>query len=264
MRLDPHHPPSYLITLGAAQFGLEQYEKAVVTFKRAVKSNPSNELPWIYLASAYGHLGQIGKADKIIEAVNDVRFEQGLGELSLRDPSAFPYRVVDRKDTQIGFDRFGQRSAQERVRAGLVDIPALTWQYRITWRRGLREFESISLEVEGASEVDITDAKALYDRGAVFIDASSPERFKEQHISGSISLPYYRSPDPTQTYFTREALMAIADKSQEIVLFCDRKGCLYPAWVTAKAANWGYQNVFFFKGGKQAWNEAGYFVERAE
>ena len=25
MRLDPHHPPSYLITFGAAQFGMEQY-----------------------------------------------------------------------------------------------------------------------------------------------------------------------------------------------------------------------------------------------
>ena len=262
MRLDPHHPPSYLITLGAAQFGLEQYEKAVVTFKRAVKSNPGNELPWIYLASAYGHLGQMAKADETIEAVNDVRFEQGLGELSLRDHSAFPYRVVDRKNTQFDFGRFGQ--AQERVRAGLVDIPALTWQYRITWRRGFGESESISLEVEGASEVDIVHAKALYDRGAVFIDASSPESFKEQHIGGSINLPYYRSPDPARPYFTRETLMAIADKSQEIVLFCDSRGCLYLAWVTAKAANWGYQIVFFFRGGTQAWKEAGFSVERVE
>ena len=90
MRLDPHHPPSYLITLGAAQFGVERYKDAVVTFERGVKRNPSNELPWIYLASAYGHLGQIKKADKAIEGVNDVRFKQGLGEFSLRDPSDFP------------------------------------------------------------------------------------------------------------------------------------------------------------------------------
>ena len=170
--------------------------------------------------------------------------------------------MVDRKNTQFDFTLFGQKSAQKRVRSDLENIPALTWQYRITWIWGLGEFESISLEVEGASEVDIKGAKALYDRGAVFIDASSPESFKEQHISGSVNLPFYRSRDPTQTYFTQEALMAIADKTQEIVLFCDRKGCLYPAWVTAKAANWSYESVFFFKGGKQAWDEAGYFVEK--
>jgi TolB-like protein/DNA-binding SARP family transcriptional activator len=264
MRLDPHHAPSYLITLGAAQFGLERFEDAVVTFERAVKSNPQNELPGIYLASARGHLGHVGKAEMAIKAVNEVRFEQGLGELSLRDPADFPYRVVDRRHGQIDFSRFGKRSVQERVRAGLVEIPALTWQYRITWIRSMGGSETISLEIEGAAEVDIEEAKALYDRGAVFIDASSPETFKKQRISESVNLPYYRSLDPTQKYFTQEALLAVAEKSQEIVLFCERTGCLYPAWVTAKAANWGYQKIFFFKGGTEAWVEAGYFVERGE
>lgn len=264
MRLDPHYAPSYLITLGAAQFGLEQFKDAVVTFERAVKSNPQNELPGIYLASAQGHLGHIRKAEMAIEAVNAVRFEQGLGELSLRDPADFPYRVVDRRHGQIDFSRFGKRPAQERVRAGLVDNPALTWQYRITWIRNMGGSETISLEIEGAAEVDIEEAKALYDRGAVFIDASSPETFKKERISGSVNLPYYRSLDPAQKYFTQEALLEVAEKSQEIVLFCERTGCLYPAWVTAKAANWGYQRIFFFKGGTEAWYEAGYFVERGK
>ncbi len=39
--------------LAAAQFGMERYEEAAATFERAVKRNPDNELPRIYLASSY-------------------------------------------------------------------------------------------------------------------------------------------------------------------------------------------------------------------
>jgi TolB-like protein/class 3 adenylate cyclase len=72
LRLDPHHPPSYLIILGAVQFGMEDFEAAAATFERAVRHNPDNELPWIYLASSYGHLGRIKDANNAIEAANDV------------------------------------------------------------------------------------------------------------------------------------------------------------------------------------------------
>ena len=57
IRLDPHHPPEYLTILGAAQFGLEQFEAAVTSFERAIKRNPDSETSLIYLASSYGHLG---------------------------------------------------------------------------------------------------------------------------------------------------------------------------------------------------------------
>ena len=33
MRLDPHHPPSYLIILGAAQLGMEQFEEAALNLR---------------------------------------------------------------------------------------------------------------------------------------------------------------------------------------------------------------------------------------
>jgi len=79
MRLDPHHPPSYLIILGAAQFGVENYEAAVATFERAVKRNPENEKPLIYLASSYGHLSRMREAEDTIETANDLRATIGLG-----------------------------------------------------------------------------------------------------------------------------------------------------------------------------------------
>jgi Tfp pilus assembly protein PilF len=95
MRLDPHHPPSYLIVHGNALFGMENFEAAAANFERAVKRNPDNELPLIYLASSYGHLGRIKDADDAIEAANDRRAELGMGDLTLgrKSPSSSTRRT---------------------------------------------------------------------------------------------------------------------------------------------------------------------------
>ncbi len=44
---------------------MERYEDAAMTFERAVKHNPDNELPLIYLASSFGHLGRIEDAVRL-------------------------------------------------------------------------------------------------------------------------------------------------------------------------------------------------------
>ena len=43
MRLDPYHPPGHLITLGQAQFDMEQFKEAAATFERAVKRNVDDD-----------------------------------------------------------------------------------------------------------------------------------------------------------------------------------------------------------------------------
>ena len=73
MRLDPYYPPNYLMTLGAAQFGMENYEEALITFERAVKRNPKSEMSLIYIASIYGHLGRMREAEDTIETTNELR-----------------------------------------------------------------------------------------------------------------------------------------------------------------------------------------------
>jgi rhodanese-related sulfurtransferase len=255
MRLDPDHPPSYLITLGASQIGMERYEAAAATFERAVRRNPDNELPLIYLASSYGHLGRIKDADNAIEAANDIQANLGMGDLSLERKSPHADNPFE---GEIDFRRFGGRLAQERVRAGLSDIPALTWQYRITVHSVLGADNSW-WEIEGATEIDVATAKSLHDRGAVFIDTSHPDVRKEQHIPGAVHLTYYRLTDSVQAKFTEETLMAVAEKTAEVVVYCD--DCYNRVWDAAKVANWGYQKVYFFRGGAQAWKDAGYPVE---
>jgi TolB-like protein/class 3 adenylate cyclase/Flp pilus assembly protein TadD len=122
IRLDPHHPPQYLTILGAAQFGLEQFEAAVTSFERAVKRNPDSETSLIYLASSYGHLGDLRKADATIETANDLRATNSLGALRLENINKSCSRG------EIDFPRFGPKQAQDRLRLGLSKIPALGWQ----------------------------------------------------------------------------------------------------------------------------------------
>jgi tetratricopeptide (TPR) repeat protein len=125
IRLDPHHPPEYLTILGAALFRLEQFEEAVTTFERAIKLNPDSETSLIYLASSYGHLGNMRKADATIETANDLRATNSLSALT------FESNIIDGcRPITDGFDfpRFGPKQAQDRLRLGLSKIPALDWQ----------------------------------------------------------------------------------------------------------------------------------------
>jgi adenylate cyclase len=128
IRLDPHHPPEYLTILGAALFGLEQFEVAVTTFERAVKRNPDSDMSLIYLASSYGHLGDLRKAEDAIETANDLRATNFMGALSLDTKTIGNCPFTG----EIGFPRFGPKQAQDRLRLGLSKIPALYWQYLIT------------------------------------------------------------------------------------------------------------------------------------
>jgi TolB-like protein/class 3 adenylate cyclase/rhodanese-related sulfurtransferase len=267
MRLDPHYPPSYLIILGAAQFGVENYEAAVATFERAVKRNPENEKPLIYLASSYGHLSRMREAEDTIETANDLRATFGLGALSLEEAvnesSGFsPFKG------EIDFASFGIKSAQARLRAGLSDIPALTWQYLITMHFAQFTPTETTYEIDGATEIDLATAKSFHDKGVVFIDTGSEARWKKGRVPGALNLP---SPgdvdDPTEKRFRETTLSEIVDKSEEVVFYWfapgyyDRGAVI---WVSAKAVNWGYQKVYYFHGGTPAWKEAGYPIEKGE
>ena len=267
MRLDPHHPPSYLIILGAAQFGVENYEAAVTTFERAVKRNPENEKPLIYLASSYGHLSRMRDAEDTIETANDLRATLGLGgalslEEAVNESSGFtPFTG------EIDFASFGIKSAQARLRAGLSDIPALTWQYLITMHYAIGQMNAI-YEIDGGTEIDLATAKSFHDKGVVFVDTSSEAMWKKDRVPDALNLPSLRNVnDPTEKRFRETTLSDIVDKSEEVVFYWWApgwydKGVL--TWVAAKAVNWGYQKVYYFHGGTPAWKEAGYPIEKGE
>jgi len=73
MRLDPHYPAYYLFILGLAHFHLDQFEKAVTLFEKALKLNPVNYVPLIPLSAAQAQCGREQEAaatlDKLQKAL---------------------------------------------------------------------------------------------------------------------------------------------------------------------------------------------------
>ncbi len=268
MRLDPHHPPGYLTILGAAIFGQEQFENAVKILERAVNRNPEDEVPLIYLASCYGHLGRMREAEDTIETANNLRTRFGLGALALERTDVWAaYRFdgsYNPRFNTIDFSSFGTEPAQERLRAGLSDIPALTWHRLIKIQSVLAMGSITSIEIEGATKIDLATAKAFYDRGVLFIDAGSKANWKKGHVPGAVSLPWV-APDPIKVRLRETTLDKITDRTAEIVFYwCSPGNVCTPSWAVAKTVNWGYRKVYFFNGGAPAWEAAGYPIETGD
>lgn len=237
---------------------MERFKEARATFERAVKRNPNNELPLIYLAASYGHLGRIKDADDTIETTNDLRAKLGMGNLSLERKSDQWYSPFQ---GEIDFTRFGRKQAQERVRVGLTEIPALTWQYLITPHPAAQD---TWYEVEGATVTDVATAKSLHDRGVTFVDARPEVLRNKGWIPGAVHLSEPGPDAPGNRRLTETTLMNILDKTDEVIFYCDGPDCMYSAFASAKALTWGYQNVFYFAKGFPGWKEAGYPVEKDE
>jgi adenylate cyclase len=263
MRQDPYYPPSYLITLGQAQFEMKHYEAAAGTFERAVKRNVDNEISWIYLAATLAYLNRIDEADAAIESANDLRARFGFGgDLSLESAQGgySPFWG------EIDFTRFGDKRAQEHLRSGLSRLPALTWQYLITVHL-IREPGKTRWEVKDAIEIDLTTAKLFHNRGILFISINDLEVWKEGRIPGSINLPLYRSQIDSTRPRLSKALLKNLVKEDEGVVFVGEMHVGSSKWeevAAAKAVRWGYQQVYYFIGGTSAWKKAGYTIEQDE
>ena len=259
MRLDPHHSAGFLTTLGHAQFMQERYAEAAAIFERAIKRNPEDELPRIFLAATHGHLGRIEDGEATIEAVNDLRASFGLGDLSLERKASDGYSPFQ---GEIDFALFGGKAARERLRAGLAKIPAMTWQYLVIVHLAL---ENTWFEIKGATALDLATAKSFHDRGVLFLDVSNEDVWQEAHVPGAVHLPINRNKqDPTKPRLKQTTLRGIVNKDEEVVLYWYSPGTGYPAFSTAKAVNWGYKKIYYFVGGARAWKEAGYPVEAGE
>ncbi len=115
-------------------------------------------------------------------------------------------------------------------------------------------------EVEGATLIDIPTAKSFHDRGVTFIDTSGASFWNAGHISGAVHLSWVRAEDPR---FSKTTLREVAAYNDEIVFYYSGPSGS-GSWEAAKAITWGDQKVYFFHGGIQDWEEAGYLVETGQ
>lgn len=107
--------------------------------------------------------------------------------------------------------------------------------------------------VEGSITTSVQQAKALFDKGVVFIDVRNPRLYAKGHIVGAHHLDLKNG-------FSEDALAALVDREQPLVIYCSGVKCSRSYRASAKAVSWGFNKVHYFRGGIVDWKNAGYPV----
>lgn len=84
----------------------------------------------------------------------------------------------------------------------------------------------------------------------VIIDARMNSEYAKGHIEGARNM--------LNTSMHREDLEnAVPDRTAPIIIYCNGERCLRSSDAVKKAMDWGYRNVFWFRGGWREWTEKG-------
>jgi rhodanese-related sulfurtransferase len=153
-----------------------------------------------------------------------------------------PYTLAD-----VDLWPFKEQADRERLREGLRLAGAA---------EAGEEGEVSPIEIAGATTVDAAAAKTLFDRGVSFVDVRSDEDWGLGYIPGAVHL------DSDDT-FGEESLSAVADKDQEVVIYCMGPRCLRSSKACAQAVSWGFTQVRYFREGFPAWKAAGFPIALA-
>jgi len=108
--------------------------------------------------------------------------------------------------------------------------------------------------VEGANTTGLSQAKQLFDEGAVFIDARNPGLYAKGHIPGAYHLDFKNG-------FDESALSGLVARDRPVVIYCSGVKCSRSYRASAKAVDWGYSKVHYFRGGIVEWQQSRYPVK---
>lgn len=108
--------------------------------------------------------------------------------------------------------------------------------------------------VEGAKTVNASEAKALFDEGALFVDVRSDKDWAAGRISDAAHIELKK-------VFSEETLAPEAKKTDPIVIYCNGVSCMRSSIASIKAVAWGYTNVNYYRLGFPDWKAAGYPTE---
>ena len=100
----------------------------------------------------------------------------------------------------------------ERLRKGLGIAGVPAGRAYSTVGRELVSQTKDGPEVKGATSIDVTTAKELFDRGVPFVDVRSVRHWSKGHIPGAVHLYLYA--------FREYKLSKIVSKDQEVVIYC--------------------------------------------
>ncbi len=108
--------------------------------------------------------------------------------------------------------------------------------------------------IEGATTVDTSQAKALFDEGVAFVDVRKDKDWEAGRVPDAIHIELKK-------IFSESSLSAEVKKDERFVLYCNGESCMRSSKATAQAVSWGFSKVYYYRDGFPAWKAASYPVE---
>ncbi len=116
---------------------------------------------------------------------------------------------------------------------------------------------AIAEDVENASGepkiITLSQAKNLFDKGIIFVDARGDDYYTDAHIKDA-----WNSGFIMELMFKLDSLQT---RDQPVVVYCSDDECGSSEELAFDLYNEGFNNVLVFKGGWIDWKQAGYPVE---
>lgn len=109
--------------------------------------------------------------------------------------------------------------------------------------------------LEGVVSVSLTEAKRLFDQGAVFIDVRDVDAWTVGHIDGAVNL------DLESQAFSVLYVSEELDRTTPLVFYSSSPLTVNGAVASYMASHWGYQQVYYFRDGYYAWMGEDFPVE---
>jgi rhodanese-related sulfurtransferase len=117
-----------------------------------------------------------------------------------------------------------------------------------------------TLTEDNLPRLSLIGAKDRFDRkSAIFLDARSPDEYKQGHIPGALD---FFADDFEK--MAPQILPQLPDKTREIVAYCHGTSCDLSIHLAQKLSEQGYTNVKVFFGGWPEWKKAGFPINTGD
>jgi len=94
--------------------------------------------------------------------------------------------------------------------------------------------------------------KKLDNDDIVLVEVLDKKQYQKSHLPGAINIPMNKIGTEAKQRF---------DTDQEIVVYCSNVDCSASPTAAKKLDELGFEHVFDYEGGKQAWRDAGLPME---
>lgn len=105
--------------------------------------------------------------------------------------------------------------------------------------------------------VNLEQAYTLYNDGVKFVDSRDMWEYADGHIKGAVSFPEIE-------FETDHPALQKIKKDEKLVIYCSSSECGLSTKLAIELLKLGYENLFVFEEGWDAWLENGYPIETGE